>query len=168
MYRNICPLIKTIHLHKLLSHLSSHMLCVLSRFSHVWLFVTLWIVAHQAPLSMGLSRQEYWSGLPFPPPGDLPDPGIKPRSPKSPTLAGGFFTTEPPGKPQSDSESLSIVSHSLRPHGLSSPWNAPGQNTGVGSLSLLQGIFPTQGSNPGLPHCKHIFYQLSHQALDTQ
>ena len=52
---------------------------------------------------------------------------------------------------------------SLRPHGLYSPWNSPGQNTGVGSLSLLQGIFPTQGSNPGLPHYRWILYQLSHQ-----
>ena len=48
-------------------------------------------------------------------------------------------------------------------HGLYSPWNSPGQNTGVSSLSFLQGIFPTQGSNPGLPHCKQILYQLSHQ-----
>ena len=54
-------------------------------------------------------------------------------------------------------------SDSLRPHGLYSPWNSPGQNTGVGSLSLLQGIFPTQWSNPGLPHCKWILYQLSHK-----
>ena len=59
------------------------------------------------------------------------------------------------------SESCSIVSDSLWPHGLYSPWNSPGQNTGVGSLSLLQGIFPTQGSNPGLPHCRQILYQLS-------
>ena len=51
----------------------------------------------------------------------------------------------------------------LRPHGPHSPWNSPGQNTGVGSLSLLQGIFPTQGSNPGLPHCWCILYCLSHQ-----
>ena len=51
----------------------------------------------------------------------------------------------------------------MRPHGLYSPWNSPGQNTGVGSLSLLQGIFPTQGSNPGLPHCRRILYQLSHK-----
>ena len=51
----------------------------------------------QAPLSMKFSRQDYWSGLPFPPPGDLPNPGIKPMSLASP-LAGGFFTTEPPGK----------------------------------------------------------------------
>ena len=52
---------------------------------------------------------------------------------------------------------------SLWPHGLYSPWNSLGQNTGVGSLSLLQGIFPTQGSNPGLPHCRQILYQLSHK-----
>ena len=66
-----------------------------NRFSCVRLFMTLWIVAHQAPPSMGFFRQEYWSGLPFPPPGDLPDPGIKPMSL---ALAGGFFTTELPGK----------------------------------------------------------------------
>ena len=58
-----------------------------------------WMVAHQAYLSMGFFRQEHWSGLPFHPPGDLPNPGIKPRSPVSPALVGGFFTTEPPGKP---------------------------------------------------------------------
>ena len=52
---------------------------------------------------------------------------------------------------------------SLRPHGQYSPWNSPGQNTGVDSLSLLQGIFPTQGLNPGLPHCRWILYQLSHK-----
>ena len=62
-----------------------------------------------------------------------------------------------------ESESRSVMSNSLRPHGLYSPWNSPGQNTGVGSLSLLQGIFPTQGSNPGLPHCRRILYQLSHK-----
>ena len=55
------------------------------------------------------------------------------------------------------------MSYSLWPHGLSSPWNSPGLNTGVGSLSLLQGIFPTQGLNPCLPHCRQIFYQLSHK-----
>ena len=62
-----------------------------------------------------------------------------------------------------ESESLSVTSDSLGPHGLYSPWNSPGQNTGVGILSLLQGIFPTQGLNPGLPHCKQILYQLSHK-----
>ena len=59
------------------------------------LFATLRTVAHQALLSMGFSRQEYWNGLPFPPPGDLPNPGIEPASPMSP--AEGFFTAEPPG-----------------------------------------------------------------------
>ena len=61
--------------------------------SHAQLFATLWTVAHQAPLAMGSFRQEYWSGLPFLPAGDLPDPGIKPGSLTSPALAGGFFTT---------------------------------------------------------------------------
>ena len=75
--------------------------------AHMLSYVTPWTAAHQAPLSMDLSRQEYWSGLPFPSP--------------------------------------------------------PGQNTGVGSLSFLQGIFPTQGLNPGLPHCRQILYQLSHK-----
>ena len=56
-----------------------------------------------------------------------------------------------------------VVSDSLRPHGLYSPWNSTGQNTEVGSLSLLQGIFPSQGSNPGLPHGRQTLYQLSHK-----
>ena len=60
-------------------------------------------------------------------------------------------------------ESCSVMSDSLRPHGLYSPWNSPGQNTGVGRLSLLQGIFPTQGLNPGLLHCRWLLYQLSHK-----
>ena len=67
--------------------------------SCVQLFATLQTEAHQAPLPIGFSSQEYWSGLPFSPPGDLPDPGIKPRCLMSPALAGKFFITEPPGKP---------------------------------------------------------------------
>ena len=66
---------------------------MLSGFSRVQLFVTLWIVAHQTPLSIGFSRQEYWSRLPCPPPGDLSDLGIKLAFLMSPALAGGFFTT---------------------------------------------------------------------------
>ena len=66
--------------------------------SHVQLFATLWTVAHQAPLSMGFSRQEYWSGLTFPTLRDLPVPGIKSESVVSPALAGRFFTTVPPRK----------------------------------------------------------------------
>ena len=70
----------------------------------VQLFATLWTAAHQAPLSMGSSKQEHWSGWPCPPPEDLPKPGIKPMSLTSPTLAGGFFTTTPPGKPSAHFE----------------------------------------------------------------
>ena len=66
---------------------------MLSHFSCVWLFVTLWTIAHQAPLSLAFSRQEYWGGLPCPLPGDLPDSGTEPASFTSPALAGGFFTT---------------------------------------------------------------------------
>ena len=66
---------------------------MLSCLNCVQVFATLWNVVYQAPLSMGVSRQEYWSGLPFIPPGDLPDPGIELSSPVSPALAGGFFTT---------------------------------------------------------------------------
>ena len=82
---------------------------------------------------MGFSRQEYWSGLPFPSPGDLPKPGIKSRSP---ALQVDSLPAEPQGKPK---------------------------NIGPGSLSLLQGIFPNQGSNPGLLHCRWILYQLSYE-----
>ena len=83
--------------------------------------------------SWGSSRQEYWSGLPFPAPGDLPDPGTEPGSP---ALQADSLPAEPSEKPK---------------------------NTGVGCHSLLQGIFPTQESNPGLLHCRRILYQLGYQ-----
>ena len=70
-------------------------MCV--RLSCAQLFAILWTVANQAPLSMEFPRQEYWSGLPFHSPGELPDPGTEPTSPVSPALAGGFFTTVPHG-----------------------------------------------------------------------
>ena len=72
---------------------------------HVTIYSVQGIVAYQAPPSMGLSRQKYWSGLPFPSPGDLPNPGIEPGSP---TLAGKFFTTGPPGKPHTFLDFLPI------------------------------------------------------------
>ena len=75
----------------------------------IQLFVALWTVARQTSLSMGFPRQEYCSGLPVPPLGDLPDPGIKPESCASPTLAGGFFTTEPPGSLRISEQSLQIT-----------------------------------------------------------
>ena len=78
--------------------------------------------------SMEFSRPEYWSGYPFPSPGYLLNPGIEPRSP---TLQVDYLPAESQGK---------------------------SKNNGVGSLSFLQGLFPTQGSNPGLPHCRQILY----------
>ena len=83
--------------------------------------------------SLGFSRQEYWSGLPCPPPTDLPSSGIEPRSPAS---QANSLLSEPSGK---------------------------SKNTGVGSLSLLQGIFPTKESNRGLLHCRWSLYQLSYE-----
>ena len=119
---------------------------------------------HQTPLSMGFSRQEYWSGLPFSPPRDLPNLGIEAASPVCPALAGRFFTTEPPV--------LCLVTQSCptlcdlmdcSPPGSSVHRDSPGKNTGVGCEVLLQGILPTQGSNPGLSHCRQILHCLSHQ-----
>ena len=95
------------------------MLLLLSYLGHVWLCATLWTAVCQASLSMGFSRQEYWSGLSCPSPGVLPSPGIEPRSP---ALQADSFTTEPPGKPEVGhilylywSESCSVVSDSLQP-----------------------------------------------------
>ena len=78
--------------------------------SHIRLFATLWTVAHQAPLSMGFSRQEYWSGLPFPTPGDLPHPGIEAIALASPLLAGGFFTPNTTCAPRSYSNPDNCIS----------------------------------------------------------
>ena len=89
------------------------------------------------------------------------NPGIKPGSP---ILQANSLPSEPPG---SESESHLVVSNSLRLHGLYSSWNSLSQNTGMGSLSLLQGIFPTQESNPDLQHCRPILYLLSHQGRLT-
>ena len=86
-YRNLISKVCRLSLSFLLIHA-----CILSRYSHVLLFVTLWTVARQTPLSMGFSRPEYWNGLLFPPPGDFSELGIKPASLMSPALASGFFT----------------------------------------------------------------------------
>ena len=96
--------------------------------SRVRLFATPWTTE-----SMEFSRPEYWSGYPFPSPGDLSNPGIEPRSP---TLQADSLPAEPQGKPK---------------------------NTGVGSLAFLQWIFPTQELNQGLLHCRWILHQLSYQ-----
>ena len=85
--------VKSVYCHH--AYLSSmQSVCVPNCFSHVQFFASLWTVAHQAPLSMGFSREEYWSGLPCPLPGDLPNPGVEPMSP---ILQAGSLPSEPPG-----------------------------------------------------------------------
>ena len=121
--------------------------CVLSHFSHVQFFVTLWTVAHQAPLSRGFPRQEYWSGLPCPPPGDLPNSGIEPVSLTSAALADKFFTTsatrEAPvlmhGKNQTNI--VEQFSFNYKKKGRQRTWGA-GMGAGartIGSCSILEG-----------------------------
>ena len=133
-------------------------------------FVTLWTVVHQAPLCMGLSQQEYWSGLPCPPPGDLLNSEIEPLSSASPAMRVDSSPTEPPGKPKLNIRkwkcSRSVMSDSLRlfaAYQALHPWDFPGKNTGVGCHFLLQEIFLTQGLNLGLPHCRQVLYHLTNQ-----
>ena len=89
-----------------LNPMKCYYLCAVLACSVIQLFSTPWTVARQAPLSLEFFRQEYWSGLPFPIPGDLTDPGLKSVFLASPVLASGSFTTEPPGKP------IESISHS--------------------------------------------------------
>ena len=150
--------------------------CMPTWFSYDWLFVTLWTVAHQAPL-LGFSREEYWSGLPHPPPGgsswsgDLPDPGIESTSLMSPILAGIFFTTSSTWEGPcyvSVQFSRSVMSDSLQPHGLqharlpcpsptprvysnscpSSQWYHPTISSSVIPFSSCLQSFPASGSFP--------------------
>ena len=129
--------------------------------SHVRLFVTPWTVAYQASPSMGFSRQEYWSGLPFPSPVDLPDPGIKPGSP---ALQADALPSEPPGKPnvylKVKVKSLSHVQLFVTPwtvaYHASLSMGFSSQEYRSGLPFLLQGIFLTQGSNLGLLHRRRI------------
>ena len=114
--------------HRLPALLVSDMCVSAQSHSHV-LFPTPWTVARQAPLSMGFPRQEFWSGLPFPPPGDLPDPGIKPRSP---ALQADSLPLSHLG---SESVSHLVVfdtfSRHFLPARLLCPWNSPDKNKGV-------------------------------------
>ena len=120
-----------------LKHSKSTMCCAQS-LSCVQLFATPWTMACQALLSRGFSRQEYWSGLPCPAPGDLPTQGSNPGLPYCRCI---LLPSEPPGKPK---------------------------NMGAGSLFLLQGIFPTQVLNTGLLHCRWILHKLSCQGSPSQ
>ena len=109
--------------------------CMLSRFSCVWVFATLWTIAREAALSMGFFRQKYWRGCPCPPPGDLPNQGTEPASLTSPALAGRFFTT-------------------------GATWQALWKMGILQARTLectaipLQEIFPAQGWTSGLSHCR--------------
>ena len=151
-----------------------------SHFSYLQLFVPAWAVASQAPLSFWFFRQEYWSGLPCPPPGDFPHPAIEPISPATPTQQAGSLSTEPPGKPHEEAimdykwpracawwSVAKSCPAPWDPDRLSLPgscrllclWTLQlGKNTGVGCHFLLQGIFPTQGLNPCLVHGRQILY----------
>ena len=100
---------------------------MLSRFSRVQLFATLWTVAPQAPLSMGFSRLEYWCGLPCPPPGDRPNPGIKPMSLMPPALTGGFFTTSATWEAIKVQLLLLLLSRFSRVRLCATPWTAAHQ-----------------------------------------
>ena len=130
--------------------------------SRVRLFATPWTVAHQAPPSMGFSRQEYWSGLPFPSPGDLPNPGIEPRSP---TLQADALTSEPPGKTKDKGTKVKVKVKLLsRVRLFETPWTVAHQappSMGFSKQEYWSGLpFPSPGnlpdpvSNPGLPHSR--------------
>ena len=119
--------------------------CMLSHLSHVWLCVTLWTLALQAPLSMGFSKQEYWSGLPCPPPGDFPNPGIKPASPISPALPVDSLPLSHQGSP-----SLRIYKGPmLHPHQHQVDWGQLPECSQEPPLSLLKDTFYRQ-EIPGL------------------
>ena len=129
-------------------------MCVPSCFSHVQLFATLWTVAHQAPLSKGLSRQECWSGLPCPSPGDLPGPGIEPTSFKSPALVDGFFTTSAIWEAHLPSASPKSRRRQWQP----TPVLLPGKSHGWRSLV---GCSPWGRKEPDTTERLHFHFSLS-------
>ena len=162
----VCSWVQIFSMYKDAVTLDHACMCV-QLLSCVQLFVTPWIAACQAPLSMEFSSQEYCSGLPFPSPGDLPDPGIKSSPLASPALAGGLFTTSITWETLWKCWSLNCVWLFVTPwtvtHQTPLSMEFSRQEYGVGCHSLLQGIFQTQGSNPGLLHCRQILYHLRHQ-----
>ena len=145
--------------------------CLLSHFSHIQLFETLWNVAHQALLSVGFSRQEYWSGLPCPAPGYIPDPGVEPASLMLPALQADSLPTEPWGKPMHAYTCIYMQTQSLQssltfydsmdcslPDCSLCPWNSPVKNTGVGCPALLQGSSQSRDQTQVSPIAGHILY----------
>ena len=141
------------------------MLCCAKSLNCVQLFVTLWTVSCQAPQSVGFPRQEYWNGLPFPSPGDLPDPGIRLESLTSPVLVGGFFTTSatweaPVNYISSVQFSCSVVSNSLQPHGLQHarlPCPSPTPKVCSNSCQSGQWCHPTISSSILFSSCLQSF-----------
>ena len=105
--------------------------------SRVWLFATPWTVARETPLSVEFPRQEYWNVLPFPPPGDLPNPGGTPKSPAPPVLAGRFFTTVPPGKPNWEQGPFQSINHLIIFKWLNANAGVKNCQWSLASLSLL-------------------------------
>ena len=130
--------------------------------SHVQLFATLWTVAFQAPLSMGFSRQKHWSGLPCPPPGDLPNSGVKPASLISPVLAGGSFTTSVTWKASCSSQASHCSGFFW--HGALALGHWPSVFVvHRHSYPTPCGIFLNQGSNPCLLHWQVDYQPLEHK-----
>ena len=112
---------------------------------------TPWTISCQAPLSMGFSRQEYWNGLRFPSPEDLLDPVIEPGLLHCRQILYRLSYEGSPWSTKKYEVKVAQLCLTLRPHGLCSPWNSPDQNTGVDSLSLLQGDLPNPGTEPRIP-----------------
>ena len=134
-----------------------------------------WTAAYQPPPSMGFSRQEYWRGVPLPSPQlsyftdfrlFLILPSIHSWQLSSPSFLHLPLLQECESRHVADTRDVKVAQSCptlCDTIDLYSPWDSPGQNTGVGNLFLLQGIFPTHGWNPGLPHYSQILYQLSYQ-----
>ena len=135
------PILVYLNISWTLEYLAIRSMCMCAKsLQSFWIFATLWTITCQASLSMGFSREEYWSGLPCPPPGDLPDPGIKPMSLVSPALAGRLFTTEPLGIPLNQPPPPPLgCQRSLPSHG----WRwAQGIQSPPSSQLLLPEAFP--------------------------
>ena len=119
-----------------------------SHFSRILLFLILWTIAHQASLSMRFSRQEYWSGLPYPPPEDLPNPGIKPTSLMSPAVAGIFFISSAAWEAQKLRHIVAVVPCSV-------------------TQSCLTLCHPMDGSTPGFPVLHHLLELLKLMSIES-
>ena len=152
-----------VYLGKIISPLCLFCCCLVFKM-YATVGITLWTVAHLTPLSMGFPRQEYWIGLPFPSPGDLSDPGIKPSSL---ALIGGFFTTEPPGKPPKlHSPTIgelgkgTIWTHTWRAQWISSP--LPYLLGHIIPLCLLENVFFYTHTHTHTHICTHTHTKINH------